>query len=310
MGHGLNSSALVIADAGQSAGLGHLSRSTAVAVALQTRGFQIGCHALGAVSPLVIDGLEWTPAESLIDITRMHASVLLLDSYVLRASDVRAVLEPRSLIVMHDAAGYPEEADLVIALCPSDNQPPGLLVGPRYACLRPEYWGLPARDPATETSVVLVAAGAAGGGLSTLMDAAQQAMPHATLRVVRGPFDETLFDDAVETIENSKSLLRPLLAADLVVTAAGQTLLEAAATGAPSVGVALAENQRRQLDHLGSIGAVVPADVDNLVDRIRELGTSLSRRRAVAIAAQSAIDGFGALRAAFAIQEIAERAWP
>ena len=60
---------------------------------------------------------------------------------------------------------------------------------------------------------------------------------------MRGPYATFEPPAGVELVDAPPSLLAELLAADVVVTAAGQSALEAAATGAATVAVPLAPNQ-------------------------------------------------------------------
>jgi UDP-2,4-diacetamido-2,4,6-trideoxy-beta-L-altropyranose hydrolase len=307
VGDGLKGRALLVADAGPSAGLGHVSRSSAVAIALRTRGFTISCLAHGANAPLQVDGVVWDPVESLQDLVEVKPSVLVLDSYLLQAHEVRLAAEPGRLVVMHDANGYPSSADLVVALSGVATNQPMVLAGSRYACLRPAYWGLPPRAVSDVVRVVLVAAGSTGTRISELTEATRRALPNAKVRVVRGPFDTSASDDdGSESVAGENSLLGQLLAADLVVSAAGQTLIEALATGAPTIGVAVVKNQRRQLAYLAGIGAALPADAENLEQQIRKVGEDLAERRRLARTAQANIDGYGALRVAFVIARSCE----
>ena len=78
--------ATLIADAGPAAGLGHLSRTGAVAVALRSRGVEVRCLAWGADDPVERDGLRWevlARAES-----PAARGVVVLDSYEVSAESV------------------------------------------------------------------------------------------------------------------------------------------------------------------------------------------------------------------------------
>ena len=94
-----------------------------------------------------------------------------------------------------------------------------------------------------------------GGG--ALQDAAvelaaglRDALPDAVVALVRGPYAQFEPPPGVELVDAPSSLLAELLAADVVVTAAGQTALESAATGAATIALPLAPNQRANADPL------------------------------------------------------------
>jgi spore coat polysaccharide biosynthesis predicted glycosyltransferase SpsG len=81
-----------------------------------------------------------------------------------------------------------------------------------------------------------------------------------------------------------------MLAADVVITAAGQTALEAVATGAATIALPLVDNQRRNADALAAAGAAIVSDMT--IPGYEARG-ELARR------GQTAVDGYGALRIAF-----------
>src|SRR5262249_61873295 len=105
--------------------------------------------------------------------------------------------------------------------------------------------------------------------------------------------------DGVQALAAPDSLFDQQLAADLVISGGGQTMLEAAACGTPCISLVLAENQREQTLRLASSGAVVlvdPPDVDRILVAIDELDPAA--RQELRRRPQDAGDGYGALRMA------------
>jgi UDP-2,4-diacetamido-2,4,6-trideoxy-beta-L-altropyranose hydrolase len=304
VGDGLSRAALVVADAGPRAGFGHVSRSGAVAVALRAKGYELECRAFGATEGFRRDGLDWSPLEDVADLGPGRC-LLVLDSYALELSAVRSAAAPAVVVLMHDATGSESgSADLRVTVAPPERDSEGDLTGARYACLRPVFWGLPAREPPRSVRTVLVSAGtgADGGDIATVTRAA---LPDARMLLVRGPFDASAAPEDVETIDQPESLLHALRSADLVVTAAGQTMLEAAATGAPCVAFASVDNQRRQLDHVAGLGAVEAAAREELGAAVARVASSPDRLEQLSKRASEVVDGFGALRVAFAADALA-----
>lgn len=80
------------------------------------------------------------------------------------------------------------------------------------------------------------------------------------------------------------------------MTAAGQTALEAAATGAATVAVPLVANQRRNAQALAEAGAALIAEPGDELQAVAALD-----RAALATRAQRGVDGYGALRIAYQI---------
>jgi spore coat polysaccharide biosynthesis predicted glycosyltransferase SpsG len=294
----------VVADAGATAGLGHLGRCTAIAAGLRAREVPAACHALGADAPRTIDGIEWLPIASLESV---DADVVLLDSYEAPRADVEALAARCTLAVMHDAGDPPAGVALVIGIgAPGEAAGAEWLSGLAFAPLRAPFWGLPPRTPAADVRRVLVTTG--GGVLPeaavAAAEAARAALPGAAIRLVRGPLATFDAPPGAVLVYAPGGLLEELLAADLVVSAAGQTALEAAAAGAPCVAVALVENQRANAGALAAAGAAVVVEPASIPGALTALAADLEARAALVLRAQAAVDGYGALRIAFRLEQL------
>ena len=91
---------------------------------------------------------------------------------------------------------------------------------------------------------------------------------HATVVAVRGPYAKGDPPNEVEVLDAPESLAEVLLKADIAVVGAGQTMLEAAAAGTPTVSIVLVDNQRRQAEGLAALEAVVLADPRSLASEV------------------------------------------
>jgi len=297
----------LVADAGASVGLGHVARCSAIAAALRARGDAVSCHAHGATARLSLDGIAWQPLDW-ADVP--DGGVVLLDSYVLGAAAVRS--PGRRLAVLHDEGEPPAGADLIVSVA-GVAAPAGaeVLSGLLHAPLRADYWDLPPRRVADRAGRVLVTTG--GGvfpevALAAAADVAA-ALPGARVGLVRGPYMDLAPPTGVELVDAPASLRDELLAADIVVTAAGQTALEAAATGAPTLAMVLVANQRANADALAAAGAVrlVEGPGAQLRATLAELAGDGAERAALARRAQAAVDGRGAGRIAARLAALSAR---
>ncbi len=304
----MNATALLVADAAPDDGLGHLSRVSAVGVALRCRGIETLCRAHGATAPRAREGVEWTPwspDRALPD----DVDVVVVDSYRLDPATLAVTGLP--VVVFSDDGDIRSGSPLVVSVAAEPSDDPPLLSGPRYAALTPSYWGLPpkatARDPLRR---VLVTTG--GGGSSEIGAAIAEAvairLPDAEVTLVCGQQPPSRPVHGVQVVEAPASLFDQQLAADLVICGGGQTMLETAACGTPSLVLILAENQREQARRLASSGAVVlveRADAETVVAAID--GLDAAARDELGRCAQRVVDGYGALRIAFHIDLLSRR---
>jgi spore coat polysaccharide biosynthesis predicted glycosyltransferase SpsG len=310
VGDALSARIAVVADAGSSVGMGHIARCSGIAVALRCRGYETACRSYGAAATRALDGVEWEPVASVDELpTADAAALVVLDSYLLDADALRARPGAGAVAAIHDHGPMPRTADLVVDPASPDGGPrPGVLAGPAYAPLRPAYWGLPRRQAAGPVDRVLVTTGSgvSPGTGAELARAVAATLPGATVVLVVGPYERPDPIPGVQLAIAPPSLLPELMQADLAITAAGQTMLEAAAVGTPCVAVPLVDNQRRNAALLGSLGAVRVADPSGaaVAEALAELAPDVERRRQMARRSQDAVDGYGAHRIAFQIEQL------
>lgn len=269
----------LVADAGARSGLGHLARATAVGCALRALGAPVRPLGFELDAPRELDGLRWEPLRG--DVPPRA----VVDSYLL--GEV-----PGALLRWDDGEGA--EAAIVVR---------GELA---LAALRRDLWGLAPRAVRDEVrrTLVTVGGGDPAGNAATLAAEVRAAVDGEVL-LVRGPYATFAVPDGVQVLDPQPSLVPLLREADLVVSAAGQGALEAAATGAPTVAVPVVANQRRNARALLAAGAAVVCDPARVGPAVRELAADAARRRELAATAQAAVDGHGALRLARALLDAA-----
>jgi UDP-2,4-diacetamido-2,4,6-trideoxy-beta-L-altropyranose hydrolase len=299
----------VLADAGPTIGLGHLSRAGAVAAALRVRGHEVATVVI-ADEGVTHDGIDWTPLgggtppsdgpPSDNGILSSGATLpgdgpLLVDSYRV---DVAALGATRPVATFWDGVGDPPRgAQLAIALRGPD--------GPRLACLRPMFWGTVARPIAPEVARIVVATGGgAAGGVAELAATALAAAPGAEVAAVLGPYTDEALPAGVETIRTPPRMVDVLQDADLVVAAAGQTMLETLCAGTPCGATAVGATQRAQRDLLAGAGAVRAAKPAEIAKAIAALVADAPAREQLATTGRELVDGFGALRVAALIAQL------
>jgi spore coat polysaccharide biosynthesis predicted glycosyltransferase SpsG len=233
-----------------------------------------------------------------------------VDSYRLGGDELTAVRGAAPLVVLQDSTEPPSDAAIVVSVGGDmgDNDSKWL-IGFEYAALRPVFWGLPRRVVSDTVGQVLVTTGSTTFGGFARQLAAEVAGTALNSRVVLvlGPDATVEAPEGVEVLKTPHSLLEPFLRADLVVTAGGQTMLEAAATGVPCVAIPVVENQRRQVERLAEAGAVRVCDpAGDVAGTAAELANDFELRRKLSKNGQQNVDGYGALRVAFEIERLLE----
>jgi spore coat polysaccharide biosynthesis predicted glycosyltransferase SpsG len=300
----LSGRALLVADAAPRVGLGHLARSTGLAQALLDERVETICVALGAAEPIQRGGVEWVPAPDLnaIALKSEAGDVVVLDSYELKTEQAREWAGEAPLVVFWDE-GDPPPADLIISI--ALDAPSGIrsLTGAQYACLGRDYWEPPAVQIPEGVERILVAAGGADPthAATEFCAAARDAVPRAEVTLVQSLEAASPADPAVKILRSPPSPRDSLLASDLMVSAAGQTMLEALATGTPCVALPVASNQRpgaEMLAEMGAVQVVEPASPEALRETIRRMAGDAEARSKLSATGMQRVDGRGATRLA------------
>jgi spore coat polysaccharide biosynthesis predicted glycosyltransferase SpsG len=278
-----------------------------LAAALATKRVHCEGYVHGLGETLARDGFVWQPADGLTDLRQAArtADVLLLDSYELTTDQLVAEDDRVPTVVFQDDQEEDPHAALSLSIAAVGGTASRNLHGPEYACLRPDFWGLPTRNSRDSVRRVLVAPGSGGGEElgATLATTAAETLPGTEIALLGGAALET--PAGVHQLPWQASLLSEFLAADLAITAASQTMLEAMAAGTPCIALATTENQRRQLAALAHRSAVAELrDAGQLVELLTSLAADVTRRRALSQEAQRTVDGYGALRVAYEVMSL------
>lgn len=249
------------------------------------------------------DGVEWDPADELPG----WEGVMLLDSYRLEPEQVAR--DGVSLAVIHDRASAPPGVALAISVHePAEPPPPGVnvLAGPEFAALRPQFWSVPEPVIAPRAQRILVTTGSSDAAASvSAVAAAVRARVDGHLTAVVGPYSKAQDVPADAIVTAPDSLFDELIASDVVICAAGQTMLEALACGRPCIAIPFVDNQRWQAEMLASRGAVVTAaTVEEAAAAAERLVPDAEERQHLSDAGRAAIDGQGAMRVAAAVAEL------
>lgn len=322
-------------DGGQGVGLGHVQRCLSLAAATAARGLTPAflVNDDRAVADRItragwrVDAAEsasWSP-EDLARLLRVAAEVsaeiVVVDSDVDPPEFSGGIREAGLLsCTIDDESCDDVRANVLVNGDAHANQQryssgrsTTFLLGPEFAMVSPRYLepARPARVPAR--SALLTLGGSDPLGLfPSLVSAVADTVDDVDWEIVVGPFiavgDSTA--STLETLGTSvrvtrapDSMFDSLQRADVALTAAGQTLYEAAVLGRPAVAFAVAENQVPQLEAFVRQGTVIsagdPASGDvaaRALAQLRSLMIDPECLRVMGEAGRRFIDGHGTFR--------------
>lgn len=305
---------------GPGVGLGHLVRNLALAAALRDQGAAPVVH-LGGGDPRATElAAEFPVAPWQLP---PEESLVVLDGYGLDRDFVDAAsARAARLLWFDDRVDAPPSGALVLAAATGSHldgypevPPEALLLGPRFACLRPAI--VAARDrraPAPAKGLFLLGGAPRPAATRVLVEA-------ASALVAEGPLEEALVIGAapapgeppppgVEMVPFDPAIDERMAEATVAVSSGGQTLLELCYLGVPTVAYQLTADQLHNITGLVATGAILgaghvedPGAAASIVARVRDLWR---RRDELGPRARQQVDGQGARRAAAALLEPSE----
>ncbi|MBI4061535.1 MAG: hypothetical protein HY403_08905 [Elusimicrobia bacterium] len=298
------------ADGGAKAGLGHLGRCGALAQAFAKRGHStVFVDVPAECRPWLKERGFKTTA-----LGRKRYDVIVADSYRLTADDLARLRRQASrLLVLDDLGTTTAPCDFILngnlyagALRYAAEPGASLLLGPRFAPMRREYWRAPKPrriSPRLRRLLITTGGAVSAALIERLIAAAKSALPDLTVTAVIGPFEKKPAAQAGVRYAHSPAALRPLLeACDAVVVAGGQTVYEAVFTGAPMLVLLRSADQNDNVASLVAQGAAlsIGAVSEDFEGNLKRTLKALSPARRAALSARGAglVDGRGALRVA------------
>ncbi len=306
---------------GERVGLGHYRRCLTLAEALRERGADVTLLVAAdersqdllsqtdvSTRRLAIDVVE--PAATLAVAEELAAQILVIDDYAFSSEAIHACASARLRIgVLDDVGDRQLEVDLILNGAPGAEvlpyDAPTLLLGTQYVLLRSAFRDVPMRAAVDTVRRAFVMMGGSDPQALTasVVAAVRAALPKVDIDVIIGPLGQ-LFetsDPRVALHLAPPELPAIMQRADLAVSAAGQSLYELAASGVPTLAVAVADNQRPQLEALAEAGLVVIGKREMLADQVAELANDRALRAVMIERGKLFIDGRGSVRAADAI---------
>ncbi len=331
---------LIRADASPEIGTGHVMRSLALAQAWQSKEGTVhfveettdGLEKRLRDEGITVWPLESTPGkegdagETARKAQEVGAPWVVVDGYHFDGSYQRKLREEGVRVLFLDDYGHADyyEADLVLnqnidaeaALYADRSEDTKLLLGPRYALLRKEFWPWrePRRIPQQEANRVLVTLGGADPDNCTEMVVGalgrlNREDVRCTVVIGGSNPNESSIAAAAERTDVSADLrsdvrdMASLMAEhDIAVSAGGSTCWELAFMGIPNVVILLANNQRGIAEGLEESGTALnlgwheKVKKEEIADQVEKLLRNDEQRLQMAREAQELVDGQGTER--------------
>ena len=325
-------------DASPSLGVGHLMRCRSLAIAVKSQGES--CIMVGPSTDYRVpadDGLfdEWVPcvdwqseredAHRVVEIARERGvRGIVLDDYRVR-DDYQAEIRASGIpwLQFDYKADRPLWADIVVNANPvapsmdyarmSRNPDSKLLVGPRYAVLRPEFPPVEValRDGNVRRILVTFGGGDDRGAilfvLPVLLSCTRDDVELVIVSGANNPRNRELKQwvqrfgqDRTIVIIEPEDVAHVFASCDMAVMSAGTSTFEAASCGLPLVLISIAENQELQAKAWDTIGAAKYAgqfpgiSEEELTTYVKTLVERVEMRQEMSVTSRKLVDGTGA----------------
>lgn len=291
------------ADGSPDVGLGHLSRTSALAEEAAARGVdaryvtagdELGLGFLrrrGLVAEIVDDA--WCDRVA-------SGDLVVFDRYGTTESDVRAARERGAIVATLDDFGVPSlPVDVVInpnATIDPASLPAGtrILDGPAHALVRRAFRERRrVRAPAADVLLLSFGGSDPSDTASAVLARLDPARPFKRVLLLEGPGASITSGrpDWLEIVRDPEEPAEVFDRADAAITAAGSTTWELLTMGVPVAVVVVADNQRSVARQATEAGAVMDLD-DDAIARLAEPET----QRTLTAAGRELVDGRGPQR--------------
>jgi UDP-2,4-diacetamido-2,4,6-trideoxy-beta-L-altropyranose hydrolase len=330
------SAIIVRCDGGAVFGIGHVSRCLTLIEAFAAENVParfVAADGTGMVGPTLIKrrGFPVTSvackmgtledARIFCDLLNAEADPLaIIDAPEIDAGYLNLIGHYATTLSIHDSPGIAPRADIVLNphLDATYTDAPGAqlrLLGPRYNLVHSAFFAASGREG--NPSRVIVTFGGEDPHNYTRWVLAElgDTLAEYVVEVIIGPAHPdpaSIFDIAgsmknVRIVQDPPDMAKLLVGAMLAITAGGTTCYELAAAGVPQLGFVSEEHQRRLVESLVAADAMLCLGDHRFLDgaaarsRLRQVLSSGTERKRLAVAGRKLLFGPGAPRAARAI---------
>ncbi len=326
----------ILTEGGEGIGFGHITRMISLYSAFKEKGID-SKFIVNVTSPInsILEGIQYeinnwirNKAEVFREIKKSKNLVtVIVDSYLASETIYHEISEVADIPVYYDdfaridyPAGivlngnpyaveikYPQKNDVIY------------LLGAKYLPIRKEFWEVPEKKIKNEVSSVLITFGGTDIADMTpgVIKEISRYFPHISKKVAigRGFRDENVKniirvkDEKTELIfyPSAEDIKKVMLEVDIAISAGGQTIYELARVGVPTIAVAVAENQKQNIEFGEKVGFLISAGAcsygkekikKNIIEKLDYLISKEGRekREEMSHIGRRIVDGKGSLR--------------
>ena len=306
---------LFFTEAGNNIGYGHIARCFSLYQAFELKGFhpQIIVKSDVDLQHIVPEGnlyiFDWTNNSSELKNVIELADIAIFDSYLAAPNHILELAkEVKTPVFIDDFQRMTYSKGLVLngaisaeKLSYPKNENIKYLLGASFQPIRKEFWNCPSHSINTHVTKIFITVGGNDihGILPKLITNLNQLLPNSKLEVVCGDnselekWAEQQSDTEISVHTNlSASEMKSLMQkCDIAVSAAGQTLYELAATGLPTIGFSVADNQNINLKGWTDNGFILNAGICTESDFIDKIGNCVHIIRSIDFRQKASISG-------------------
>lgn len=272
--------ALIITEGGEGIGFGHIARCLSFSQALKKKGITPEFIINGSIKSKDLETVKrhrifnWLEQKERLFKMAEESDIAIIDSY-LATSDIYDKISQLAkkpvYIDDNNRLRYPKGIVVNGTMYAGRLDYPRqkgttYLAGSRYIPLRREFWNVPSKNIKKTIAEILITFGGDDSKNMTarvLKTLKEKCKNMRKFVIIGRSFDDAerikrLADKRTNFIYSPSAAMmkKVMLRSDIAITAGGQTLYELARTGTPSVGICIAENQRRNLEAWHKAGVV------------------------------------------------------
>jgi UDP-2,4-diacetamido-2,4,6-trideoxy-beta-L-altropyranose hydrolase len=271
---------LLLTEGGKNIGFGHVTRCLSLSQAFE---------AIGSESVFVVNGdnsvkeilkdreykvFDWIDEQTRVLPWVKEADVIIIDSYLAGELVYKMISSvAKAALYLDDTLRIPYSPGIVVnwSICATGMPYPkrdgvSYLLGPQYVSLRKPFWNVKQKEMKKDLDSVMVTFGGDDSKNITpkVLNFLVTDYPHLRKNVIIGSAFNNLQEIEAAADANTRFVRSPgaegmkqvMKESDIAVTSGGQTLFELARIGVPSVAVAVADNQRGNVNGWAETGFI------------------------------------------------------